>query len=35
MVIVVPEGNADDPTRASEYYDGTYDYLKEIGFDVL
>ena len=35
MAIVVPEGDSDDPTRNPEYYDGTYDYLKEIGFEVL
>jgi hypothetical protein len=31
MVIYVPAGNARDPTRAAEFYDGTYGYLKEIG----
>ena len=35
MVIVVPEGDENDPTRVSEYYDPTFDYLKNIGFDVL
>ena len=35
MVIVVPEGNSEDPTRKSEYYDPVYYYLKEIGFKVL
>ena len=28
MVIYVPKGEARDPTRAPEYYDGTYEYLK-------
>ena len=32
MVLVVPEGDADDHTRNSKFYDGTYEYLKEIGF---
>lgn len=32
MVIFVPEGAEGDPTRAPEYYDGTYAYLKQIGF---
>jgi len=31
MVIVVPEGNIEDPTRKSEYYDSTYDYIESIG----
>jgi hypothetical protein len=31
MVIFVPEGNTDDPTRSSKYYDSTYDYLRELG----
>ena len=31
MVIVIPEGSADDPTRAAGYYDGTYDYLRLLG----
>lgn len=35
MVIVVPQGDKEDPTRNPSYYDGTFDYLKEIGFDIL
>lgn len=35
MVIVVPEGNAEDHTRKSEYYDTTFEYLKEIGIPVI
>ncbi len=35
MVIVVPEGSKDDPTRDPEYYDRTFDYLSKIGFEVL
>ncbi|MCX6152397.1 MAG: DUF2075 domain-containing protein [Ignavibacteriales bacterium] len=35
MVIVVPEGNPEDATRKSEYYDCTFNYLKEVGFSVL
>ena len=31
MVIYVPKGEARDPTRAPEYYDGTYEYLKRGG----
>ncbi len=34
MVIVVPEGVKEDPTRQPEFYDSTYDYLKSIGFEV-
>jgi hypothetical protein len=35
MVIVVPEGDHTDPTRASEFYDPTYDYLASIGMEKL
>jgi len=31
MVIFVPRGNAEDPTRVPLYYDGTFDYLKGLG----
>lgn len=32
MVIVVPEGDVNDPTRDPSIYDQTYNYLKDIGF---
>ncbi len=32
MVIVVPAGDREDPTRAPAFYDPTYEYLKGIGF---
>ncbi|QDT07406.1 hypothetical protein K227x_58330 [Rubripirellula lacrimiformis] len=35
MVICVPDGDAKDPTRAPEFYDSTYQYLKSIGMDEL
>ncbi|MBK5285040.1 MAG: DUF2075 domain-containing protein, partial [Bacteroidia bacterium] len=35
MVIVVPSGDIDDATRPPEFYDPTYEYLKEIGFAVI
>jgi hypothetical protein len=35
MVIVVPAGEASDPTRAPAYYDGTFEYLAGIGIPVL
>jgi len=35
MVIVIPEGNDNDHTRRKEYYDGTYNYLKDIGIKTL
>lgn len=35
MVIVVPPGDIEDPTRKSEYYDPTFEYLQTIGFSVL
>jgi hypothetical protein len=35
MVIVVPEGDSEDKTRKKEFYDPTYEYLKEIGFEAI
>ena len=35
MVIVIPEGNKEDHTRKFEYYDPTFEYLKEIGIPLL
>ena len=35
MVIVVPPGDDKDLTRLSEYYDNTFELLKEVGFTVL
>ncbi len=35
MVIVVPEGNLEDHTRKAEYYDCTFEYLKEIGIKEI
>ena len=35
MVIVVPKGDPEDPTRNPKFYDPTYEYLREIGFRVL
>lgn len=35
MVICVPKGNPDDHTRQPEFYDGTYNYLKSIGFKEI
>jgi DUF2075 family protein len=43
MIICVPEGNAnktktgfwEDETRLPEYYNGTYQYLKSIGFEEI
>lgn len=35
MVICVPEGNPEDSTRNPKYYDGTFDYLKSIGLEVI
>ena len=35
MVLVVPEGNPEDPTRNPVYYDSTYEYLKEIGVKMI
>ena len=35
MVIVVPEGKPEDPTRKSEYYDPVFMYLKDLGFQII
>lgn len=35
MVIVVPPGDAGDPTRRPAFYDPTYDYLVSIGLPEL
>jgi Uncharacterized conserved protein (DUF2075) len=32
MVVVVPNGDPEDPTRDSSFYDPTFEYLKSIGF---
>ncbi len=35
MVIVVPSGDPQDATRFPEFYDSTFEYLKEIGFEII
>jgi hypothetical protein len=35
MVIVVPDGDSNDPTRKPEYYDPTFEYLQGIGFQII
>jgi len=35
MVIVVPPGDKNDPTRNPEFYNATFEYLKEIGFKII
>jgi hypothetical protein len=35
MIIVVPSGDKNDPTRNPAFYDCTFDYLKEIGFEII
>lgn len=35
MVIVIPEGNENDHTRNKEYYDPTFNYLKDIGLPLI
>lgn len=35
MVIFVPPGDREDPTRLPEYYDGTYGYLADLGVPML
>lgn len=35
MVIFVPAGDQDDPTRLPEFYDSTFKYLESIGFEEI
>jgi len=35
MAIFVPPGASDDPTRSPAYYDGTFNYLRELGIECL
>lgn len=35
MVIVIPEGNKEDHTRQPEFYNSTFNYLKDIGFKII
>jgi hypothetical protein len=35
MVIVVPSGDVEDPTRKPEFYNPTFDYLQDIGFQTI
>ena len=34
MAIFVPPGDPNDPTRLPTFYDGTFDYLKNLGVEV-
>jgi DUF2075 family protein len=35
MVIFVPPGDPNDPSRPPEYYDSTFQYLSEVGIPVI
>lgn len=35
MVVVVPWGDAEDPTRDPAYYDQTFDYLRRLGMSLI
>lgn len=35
MIIVIPEGAEEDHTRQPKFYDSTYQYLKEMGFEEI
>lgn len=35
MVIVIPIGDTNDSTRSPNYYDATYNYLREIGIETI
>lgn len=35
MIIVIPEGSSEDHTRQPQFYDSTFKYLKNIGFEII
>jgi DUF2075 family protein len=35
IVIVVPHGEKEDPTRNPQFYDCTFEYLKELGLELI
>jgi hypothetical protein len=35
MVVVVPRGDVEDPTRDPAYYDQTFDYLSHSGMSLI
>ena len=35
MILCVPEGSKDDPTRLPEFYNNTYEYLKSLGIEDI
>lgn len=35
MILCVPDGNREDPTRQPEFYNNTYKYLESIGLQVI
>lgn len=35
MVIVIPSGDINDPTRLPSFYNETFEYLKQIGFKII
>ena len=35
MVLFVPAGDEEDPTRDPRYYDSTFEYLRGVGLPVL
>lgn len=35
LIIYIPEGDEEDPSRLTEYYEGTYQYLKQVGIKEI
>jgi DUF2075 family protein len=35
IIIFIPQGDENDPTRITSFYNGTYEYLKEIGLKEI
>jgi hypothetical protein len=35
MVVFVPPGDPQDPTRSPDFYDSTFDYLRDLGIPTI
>ena len=35
LIIYIPEGDEEDPSRLTEYYEGTYQYLEHVGIKEI
>lgn len=35
LIIYIPKGNSSDATTLPQYYDGTFNYLRELGIEEV